>query len=114
VAVEHDLGREDLVIGEHARVVLLARAEGRAAERVAPPETVPVVDVLLERDHRDPFDRLRSVERVEVSVRGWARAAPLRREELDDHGDTGRGRDRWRRFAPSADEDATNHENREP
>jgi len=86
VTIDHDFGRVHAMVREHGRILSLPRAERRLGERISPPQVVPIVDVLLERDHRHAIDRLRAIELGQVGVRRRATAAPFGGEELDDDG----------------------------
>jgi len=85
-AVDDHLRSVDSAIGQDNGVLLLAAREIDRREGVGPPESVPVIDMLFERENLDAFEGLFQSKFCEKGIRGRTTGAAFRGEQFDDDG----------------------------
>jgi len=76
-AIHHHLRGVWPMLGESHRIGLLAGGNLGRRKRIAPPEVVPIVDVLAERDDRNAWDELAPFQPLQQQVRWRTTRAPL-------------------------------------
>src|SRR5260370_36539960 len=81
-SVDHQFRSVDPMIPEPRGVSLLTLRPLAGGKGIGPALVVPVADMLFERDHFRPRDRLRRFRSAKASGRRWATRAAFRWEQF--------------------------------
>src|SRR6266566_3638005 len=85
LSVHHHLRSINAIAPDRRRILSLPFAETWRRERISPPELVPIIDMLAERDHLSAGHRLRLLQMAQQQVRGRTTRATFRCEQLHNH-----------------------------